>query len=240
MVRGGWPCSPKGRPPATSWAASRKRTVTASTASWVSSTNTAARPRGLEKSASTGPATGRGTGTVARGTSWHRRPSSGPWPTTSSVRPDRCRSGCSRLWRRDNPREEIAGASNRPHCTWPKKRGSYGGYLDRYVDLRVDDHAAPIIELRKLLELHRLYFGTTPTGALTRAAGNVTRAIQQLLHGLGYYSGEISGIYDPATKAAFKQFCSIENFEERWRDDDLVDRQIIAFMRKRLTSKAST
>ena len=110
-----------------------------------------------------------------------------------------------------------------------KEKGSYGGYLDRYVDLRVDDDAAPIIELRKLLELHRLYFGTTPTGALTRAAGNVAREIQQLLQGLGYYSGEISGIYDPATKAAFKQFCSIENFEERWREDDLVDREIIAF-----------
>ena len=121
-----------------------------------------------------------------------------------------------------------------------KEKGSYGGYLDRYVDLRVDDDAAPIIELRKLLELHRLYFGTTPTGALTRAAGNVAREIQQLLQGLGYYSGEISGIYDPATKAAFKQFCSIENFEERWREDDLVDREIMAFMRRRLTSETST
>src|SRR2546422_940616 len=108
----------------------------------------------------------------------------------------------------------------------------------------VDQHgraAAPpqFTNGQNCLGVHRLYFGTTPTGALTRAAGNVTREIQQLLHGLGYYSGEISGIYDPATKAAFKQFCSIENFEERWRDDDLVDREIVAFMRKRLASKAS-
>jgi len=117
-----------------------------------------------------------------------------------------------------------------------KEKGSYGGYLDRHVDLRVDDHSTPIVELRKLLELHRLYFGTAPTGALTRAAGNVAREIQQLLHGLGYYSGEISGMYDTATKDAFRRFCSIENFEERWREDDLVDRQIIAFMRKRLNN----
>lgn len=114
-----------------------------------------------------------------------------------------------------------------------KEKGSYGGYLDRYVDLRVDDHAAPTTELRRLLELHRLYFGTTPTGALTRAAGNVARELQQLLQRLGYYSGEISGVYDSPTKVAFKRFCSIENFEERWREDDLVDRQIIAFMRKK-------
>jgi uncharacterized Ntn-hydrolase superfamily protein len=33
-----------------------------------------------------------------------------------------------------------------------KEKGSYGGYLDRYIDLRVDDHATPIVELRKLLD----------------------------------------------------------------------------------------
>src|SRR2546428_988933 len=114
-----------------------------------------------------------------------------------------------------------------------KEKGSYGGYLDRYVDLRVDDQSTPIVELRKLLELHRLYFGTTPTGALTRAAGNVAREIQQLLHGLGYYSGEISGMYGTATKDAFRRFCSIDNFEERWREGDLVDPPIIAVLRKR-------
>ncbi|MGH2405732.1 MAG: DUF1028 domain-containing protein, partial [bacterium] len=32
-----------------------------------------------------------------------------------------------------------------------KEKGSYGRYLDRYVDLRVDDHPAPIDELRRLL-----------------------------------------------------------------------------------------
>ncbi len=116
-----------------------------------------------------------------------------------------------------------------------KEKGSYGGYLDRYVDLRADDHPAPIAELRKLLELHRLYFGASDNSALTRAAGNVAREIQQILRQLGYYAGEITGVYDDATKAAFRKFCSIENFEERWRDDDLVDREIVAFMRQRFS-----
>jgi uncharacterized Ntn-hydrolase superfamily protein len=118
-----------------------------------------------------------------------------------------------------------------------KEKGSYGGYLDRYIDLRVDDHAAPITELRRLLDLHRLYFGATDTSALTRAAGNVAREIQQVLHTLGYYKGAITGDYDEATKDAFRRFCAIENFEERWRDDDLVDREIIAFMRKRTAAR---
>lgn len=116
-----------------------------------------------------------------------------------------------------------------------KDKGSYGGYLDRYIDLRVDDHPAPVTELRKLLELHRLYFGATTSGALTRAAGNVAREIQEILRGLGYYTGELTGTYDDATKEAFRKFCAIENFEERWREDDLVDREIVAFMRTRFT-----
>ncbi len=114
-----------------------------------------------------------------------------------------------------------------------KEKGSYGGYLDRYVDLRVDDHATPIVELRKLLELHRLYFGTTMDANLTRVAGNVAKEIQQTLKALGHYQGEVHGVYDLPTKDAFRRFCSIENFEERWREGDFVDREIIAFMRAR-------
>ena len=111
-----------------------------------------------------------------------------------------------------------------------KEKGSYGGYLDRYIDLRVDDHPTPIVELTKLLELHRLYFGTANNSNVTRAAGNVAKAIQEILKKAGYYHGEVHGIYDQATKEAFRRFCSIENFEERWREDDFVDREILNFM----------
>ena len=34
-----------------------------------------------------------------------------------------------------------------------KKNGGYGGYNDRYIDLRVDDHENPIEELERLLKL---------------------------------------------------------------------------------------
>jgi len=117
-----------------------------------------------------------------------------------------------------------------------KEKGSYGGYIDRYVDLRVDDHPAPIEELRKLLELHRLYFGATDAANLTRVAGNVARLIQEMLAKAGTYHGPMDGAYTQATKDAFRKWCSIENFEERWRDDDLVDREVLAFMRRRYGS----
>ena len=114
-----------------------------------------------------------------------------------------------------------------------KEKGSYGGYLDRYIDLRVDDHPTPVGELRRLLELHRLYFGATDPANLTRLTGVVAEEVQQILRRLGYYRGEVTGVYDDATREAFRRFCAIENFEERWREDDLVDREILLFMRRR-------
>jgi len=37
--------------------------------------------------------------------------------------------------------------------------GGFAGYNDRVVDLRVDDHPAPITEVARLLRLHRELFG---------------------------------------------------------------------------------
>ncbi|MDQ7843108.1 MAG: DUF1028 domain-containing protein [Armatimonadota bacterium] len=119
-----------------------------------------------------------------------------------------------------------------------KEKGGYGGWLDRYIDLRVDDHPTPIAELRKLLELHRLYFGATVPQNLTRLAGNVAGEVQEILRRLGFYDGEITGVYDLRTKEAFRRFCAVENFEERWRDDDFADREILTFMRKRYGAPA--
>jgi uncharacterized Ntn-hydrolase superfamily protein len=113
-----------------------------------------------------------------------------------------------------------------------KEQGGYGGFTDREIDLRVDDHPTPIAELERLLRLHRLYFAPGMAGR-TRAAGTVAREMQKILAKLGYYGGPISGEYDAATREAFKRFCHVENFEERYRDDEFVDRDILTFMRER-------
>jgi len=110
---------------------------------------------------------------------------------------------------------------------------AYGGYLDRYVDLRVDDHPAPIGELTKLLELHRLYFGATDKAHLIRMSGNVVTMVQEILNRTGHYAGPVDGAYDSSTRDALRRWCGVENFEERWRDDDLVDREILSYMRRR-------
>ena len=39
-----------------------------------------------------------------------------------------------------------------------RKNGGYAGLMDRYVDIRIDDHKTPIQELKRLLGLHRKFY----------------------------------------------------------------------------------
>ena len=39
-----------------------------------------------------------------------------------------------------------------------RKNGGYAGLMDRYVDIRIDDHVSPIQELQRLLRLHRKFY----------------------------------------------------------------------------------
>jgi uncharacterized Ntn-hydrolase superfamily protein len=119
-----------------------------------------------------------------------------------------------------------------------KERGSYGGYLDRYIDLRVDDDPAPIVKLRELLLLHRLYFGKTDPSRLVRLTPEVVGEIQAILGAAGLYSGVATGTYDDAIREAFRKWASVENFEERWRDDDFADYEVLAFLRARFGTRA--
>lgn len=112
-----------------------------------------------------------------------------------------------------------------------KERGAYGGVLDRYVDLRVDDSGRPVDELRRLLELHRFYF---PPGVpdVVRLTEPTVREIQEALRRRGFYEGEVTGRYDARTKDAFRRWVGVENLEERWREDDIVDRLVLLHLRR--------
>ena len=114
-----------------------------------------------------------------------------------------------------------------------REAGGYGGFNDRLVDLRVDDHPSPIDELGNLLKLHRLYLGETDPGKLVKIEAAVAGELQEILARAGYYQAGITDAYDEVTKKALKDFVSTENLEERWRDDDLLDGVILEYMRER-------
>jgi len=96
-----------------------------------------------------------------------------------------------------------------------KPKGGYGGFNDRWVDYRVDDHPDPVIRLGELLDLHDLYFGKSAESDRVRLEGDLLRQLQKIMNRLGYYDGEPSGIYDEKTRAAMEAFMGNENFEER-------------------------
>lgn len=115
--------------------------------------------------------------------------------------------------------------------------GGYGGFNDRMIDLRVDDHPTPIDELHRLYGLYALYFLKSPKDTLLRLEGELLREVKQMLLALGYLSEGTSEVYDEDTRQALWAYMGTENLEERWQDDDWIDPQVLNFMRKQLAGK---
>lgn len=96
-----------------------------------------------------------------------------------------------------------------------KPHGSYGGTTDRYIDLRVDDHADPVTELGRLLRMHRLYLGTDNKDEHVPFEGDAAHAILERLAKDGLFSGDPAGGWNDDAQTAFENFVYAENLEER-------------------------
>lgn len=107
----------------------------------------------------------------------------------------------------------------------------YGGFNDRYVDLRVDEHTSPIEELKRLLTLQRLYFGKTAPEDTLPVAGQTLQEVRDLLRRHGYQAGT-GDTYDETTKAQLYAYFMTENFDDRWTEEAVIDSQVLDFMRR--------
>jgi len=110
--------------------------------------------------------------------------------------------------------------------------GGYGGFNDRYIDLRVDDHPDPIVELERLLGLHRLYLERTEPGTALPLDQALVREIQTLLSAAGDYPTEPSGVYDAATALAMRAYTGRENLEMREVSATHIDPLVLRYMRE--------
>lgn len=108
-----------------------------------------------------------------------------------------------------------------------RAKGGYGGNNDRYIDLRVDDHPEPIVELRRLLSLWRLYFEKAPAQSLLRMEGDLAREVESHLTRLGYLADGVP------FGDAWRRFVGTENFEERDQGEGLIDPAILAWLRSK-------
>jgi uncharacterized Ntn-hydrolase superfamily protein len=85
--------------------------------------------------------------------------------------------------------------------------GGYGGGSDVLVDLRVDDHTAPVDELARLLDLHDLYFGKPDPDTLLDLSGELADEVRRRLADVGHVDDDLD--------AALAGWAGIENYEER-------------------------
>ncbi|RSD25189.1 DUF1028 domain-containing protein [Mesobacillus subterraneus] len=110
-----------------------------------------------------------------------------------------------------------------------KEKGGYGGYNDRYIDLRVDDHPEPITELIRIYGLQQLYFAKAKPENVATIEGEVKADVVQHLKRLDYLKG------DPADEEelhkALTAYIHTENFEEREQEKGKIDLEVLEFMK---------
>lgn len=104
------------------------------------------------------------------------------------------------------------------------ERGAgYAGLSDTLVDLRVDDHPAPIEELRRLYDLHEELFGRTPPGEWIEIDDPLADELRVRLARLGY---------EEELPEAFMRWSGSENLEERVDGLERIDPVVLRALRE--------
>ena len=103
-----------------------------------------------------------------------------------------------------------------------KRDAGYGGNNDILVDLRVDDHSDPVIELARLYEIHDLLFGRTPEDQLI--------PLEQVQAELGSRLGSLG--FDGELEPALAAWAGGENLEERLAPGT-IDPVVLRILRER-------
>lgn len=104
-----------------------------------------------------------------------------------------------------------------------REGGGYGGNHDRMLDLRVDDHPTPIAELRRLLDLHRLYFDRPDPADALPIAGPLRDELEAVLARRGFDPGA-------GFRNALFGYFGWENLEERWLDEHRLDPAVLTYI----------
>ena len=99
-----------------------------------------------------------------------------------------------------------------------ERDGGYASLSDTLVDLRVDDHPDPLVELRRIHRLHDLLFGTTPRQDWI-PVDDVLRA-------------ELAERLARAGQPSLAAWAGVENLEERVEGDDAIDPVVLERLRE--------
>ncbi|TMM11569.1 MAG: DUF1028 domain-containing protein [Actinobacteria bacterium] len=99
-----------------------------------------------------------------------------------------------------------------------ERNGGYAQLSDVLVDLRVDDHAAPIEELRRLYGLHDRLFGRTPREQWLPLEGALAGEVRERLAQLGHDS--------------LDEWAGVANLEERVDGNEAIDPVVLTALRE--------
>lgn len=112
-----------------------------------------------------------------------------------------------------------------------KENGGYGGYNDRYIDLRVDDHPDPIKEIIRIYKLWDLYFGEVKEEDQIELTGVLKEEINEYLFRLGYL--DQSSFLENRFQEAFTSFIHTENFEGRQLKNGYIDSKVLDYLKNK-------
>jgi uncharacterized Ntn-hydrolase superfamily protein len=99
-----------------------------------------------------------------------------------------------------------------------ERDGGYAALSDTLVDLRVDDHADPLAELRRLYGIHDALFGRTPRAEWV----SVDAALR----------AELDGLLARAGHPTLASWAGVENLEERVDGEDEIDPVVLEHLRR--------
>lgn len=113
-----------------------------------------------------------------------------------------------------------------------KPKSGYGGFIDRWIDYRVDDHEDPVPRLCELLEMHELYFGKSKEEDRVELTGTALKQITDILMQEKYLKKS------KKFRAAFNEFIGNENFEERADPEaKWIDKPVLKYLVKKFKNR---
>jgi uncharacterized Ntn-hydrolase superfamily protein len=99
-----------------------------------------------------------------------------------------------------------------------QRDGGYASLSDSLVDLRVDDHPDPLVELRRIHRIHDVLFGTTPRDEWISVDDALRAELDARLARAGHQS--------------LASWAGVENLEERVEGEETIDPVVLERLRE--------
>ncbi|MEF8773672.1 MAG: DUF1028 domain-containing protein [Halobacteriales archaeon] len=95
-----------------------------------------------------------------------------------------------------------------------KPAGGYDGRNDRWIDVRVEDHEAPIDELERVFKIYDVtLLAREAPPEIRELTGDAAREVAATLADLGFYEGTPGETFGERERAALESFRGMNNFE---------------------------